>query len=566
MSELLIQGGTIVDGTGAPRYEGDVLVREGRIAEVGPHLSSAGRVLDASGLTVTPGIIDPHTHMDGQFFWAPDGSSSSWHGITTVLMGNCGYSLAPVTPEHRDYIIHMFARVEEIAPRIFQNNLPWDWVTYPEYLDALDHGLGMNVVSLLGHSTLRYHVMGPAAFERAAGADEIERMRTLLREALDAGAFGLTTSRAPAHVDWQGRPVPSRWAEPEELVRLAEVLGEKGYAALGMNPKGLYTGVTPEDKELLRTMARVSRAPIQLNGTSAGDTWEFIAGMNRQGYPTYSLTFAQPFYKFFSLRDDTTTFNSMDSWWQIMLRPAAERAAAFADPSLRPKLRAEVDAEPQMDPRTRRRPLITWDDLRVYRAARPENRGLTGTSIRALAQRQGKHLADTLLDLALAEDLETVFEIRFMPEHAWFEDPSRAELLNNPYCMPMNSDSGAHIGSECRTGEPTYFLRHWVLDRGVMSLEEGVRKVTSQAAQWMRLPDRGVLKPGLVADIAIFDLDRVDAAIKEPAHDLPDGGLRWIQKASGVEYVLVNGEPTIWQGKPLEARPGKVLRSGWYRS
>src|SRR5439155_5146925 len=278
--------------------------------------------------------------------------------------------------------------------------------------------------SLLGHSTLRYRVMGPAALERAASAHEIERMRALLREALDAGAFGLTTRRAPAHVDGQGRPVPSRWAEPEELVRLAEVLGEKGHAALGMNPKGLYTGVTPEDKELLRTMAQASRAPIQLNGTSAGDTWEFIAGMNREGYPVYSVTFAQPFYKFFSLRDDTTTFNSMQTWWEIMLRPAAERTAAFADPDLRPRLRAEIDGEPQLDPRTRRRPLITWDDLRVYRAARPEHQGLVGRSIRELAQREGKHLADTLLDLALAEDLETVFEIRFMSEHAWFEDPA----------------------------------------------------------------------------------------------------------------------------------------------
>jgi N-acyl-D-aspartate/D-glutamate deacylase len=565
VDEILIKGGTVVDGTGAPRQSADLRVRDGKIAEIAPGLSSAGRTLDAAGLTVTPGIIDPHTHLDGQLFWAPDGSSSSWHGVTTVLMGNCGYTLAPIKPEDRDYIIHMFAQVEEIAPEIFQNNLAWDWVTFPEYLDAMDKGLGVNVVTMVGHSTLRYYVMGPAALEREATAEEIREMSRILRESVEAGAFGLTTSRAPSHFGWHGEPVPSRQAAPEELIALADTLGQLRATAMGLIPQGLFAGMSTDDKALILTLAKRSGSTIQLNGVGNSDAWEFMRRSAEEGAQIYGVIASQPFYKIFSLNSGTTTFNSMDTWFEIIAQPPAERRRRFADPALRQKLRDEVDAEATMDARHMRRPRIVWDQATVHRVARPENRPLEGLTIPELAGRQGKHKADALIDLALSEDGETQFQFRTMPESAWLSDPGKAPVFNHPNVIPLNSDAGAHIASECKTGESTYWLRRWVLENRVMSLEDGVRKVTADPARRIGLNDRGVLQPGKVADIAIFDLGALDTAPKEPVNDLPGGGLRWVQKASGVEYVLVGGQPTIEHGRDTGNRPAWVLRSGNYR-
>src|SRR5262245_25060668 len=258
MAGLLIKGGTIIDGTGAPRFEGDLRTEDGRVAAIGRGLNGAERTIDAEGLIVAPGIIDPHTHLDGQLFWDPRGTSSSWHGVTTVVTGNCGYSLAPVVPAHRDYVLHMFARVEEVPPRVFELGLPWSWQTFAEYLDALDRGLGLNVVPMVGHSTLRYHVMGPEAIQRAATDGEIGAMRAILRESLAAGAFGFTSSRSPSHNAWDGEPVPSRWAEPRELIGLAEELRAPAVGAIGLIPSGLFAGLTKEDRETILGMALAS--------------------------------------------------------------------------------------------------------------------------------------------------------------------------------------------------------------------------------------------------------------------------------------------------------------------
>ena len=560
MSEYLIRGGTIVDGTGAARFQGDLLIRDGRPAAVGADLTTSGQVIDASGLAVTPGLIDPHTHLDGQLFFEPRGTSSCWHGVTTVVMGNCGYSLAPVSPEHREYIIHMFGRVEEVPPQIFRDHLPWDWVTFPEYLDALDRGLGINTVSLVGHSTLRYHVMGPDALRREATADEIQRMRASLREALRAGAFGFSTSLAPTHNDWDGSPVPSRQAAPEEYIALAEELAAQEVGAMGLIPKGLFDGMTPEDKHIILSMARAAGKPIQLNGALGANAWDFMEECAEQGATVYGIIMAQPFYRFFRLRDGTNTFNSMDTWQEIMGQSPEERVKRLADAALRSTLRQEVDREAVMDGTLLRRPRIVWDEMRVSRAARAEHRGAEGRSVREMAEAQGKHLADALLDFAMSDDWDTQFILRFAPEAAWFSD-AQAARFNLPHAFPMNSDAGAHLANECRAGEGTFFLRRWVLERNVMSFEEAIRRLTSQAARWIGLKDRGVLRPGMVADVAIFDLERVNALPKEEVNDLPGGARRWIQKAVGVPYVFVNGEPVIQQGEESGALPGRVLRS-----
>ena len=560
----LIKSGTIIDGTGAARYEGDLLIDEGRITAIGERLTGGDRVIDAGGLCVSPGIIDPHTHMDGQLLFEPKGSSSSWHGVTTVMMGLCGYSMAPVKPEDRDYIIRMFGRVEEMPLDLFRNEIAWDWVTFPEYLASLDNGLGVNAVTMVGHSTMRYYVMGPEALERTATPEEVMKLKGVLKDGLDAGAFGFTTSLAPSHFDMEARPVPSRQAAREELLELAGVLRDLGSTSMGLIPSGLFRGMTPEDKDLIMAMAATSGKPIQLNGFGGGDAWEWMGAASAKGAAIWGVTGSQPFYKFVSFHDTTTHFNSMDTWMKIMDLPVQERLKGFGDPSLRQTLRDEVDAEATMDGLKMRRPRINWDLVTVKKADKADNSPFEGMSIPQIAEKQGKHLADALLDLVVSEDLKTTLETRLQPESDWF-DEEKARTYSIPHAVPMVSDAGAHLGAECKAGEGTYFLRRWVLDRGAMSLEEGIRKITSLPARYLGIRDRGTLRVGAAADVMVFDADRIDAHDKELLYDFPGGLKRWVQKADGVQFVLVNGEPTIWEGKEAGNLPGKVLRSGQYR-
>lgn len=563
MAKLLIKGGTVIDGTGAPRYQGDVLVEDGHIAAIGQRLSGPKKAIDATGLIVAPGVVDAHTHLDGQLMLEPKGTSSSWHGVTTVMMGLCGYSLAPCKPEDRDYLIRMFGRVEEMPLDLFRNALPWDWVNTREYLASLDKGLGLNAVSMVGHSTVRYYVMGKESLERAATPEEIKAMRATLRHGIEAGAFGFTSSRAPSHYDWEARPVPSRQAKPEELIALAEELRDFDGTSMGLITSGVFRGMTPEDKEVVLGMALAARKPIQLNGFGS-DAWDFMAAATTRGATVWGVTSAQPFYKFVSLHGGTTHFSSMDTWMHILDQPPAERLRMFADPSLRQKLRDEVDGEAKLDAMKMRRPRINWDLVHIYRVQRPENKSLEGMSVAEIARRQRKHLADALLDLAVSENLKTVLLTRLQPESGFF-DEAKAALYRLPYNVPMNSDAGAHLGAECKTGESTYFLRRWVLDHGIMSLEEGVHKVTGLPSRYLGLADRGVLRVGAAADIMLFDPAKLDAPDKESANDFPGGLTRWVQRAQGVHYVLVNGQPTIWQGGETGDLPGKVLRSWEYR-
>ncbi len=564
MSGLLIRGGTVVDGTGAPRYQADLLVNGGKIVAMGDHLDGAEQVIDATGLIVSPGIVDPHTHLDGQLLFEPKGTPSSWHGVTTVMTGLCGYSLAPCLPENREYLIHMFGRVEEMPMELLRTGLPWSWVSFKEYLDTLDRGLGLNVVAMVGHSSLRYHVMGADSLEREATADEIDAMCADLRDSIAGGAFGFTSSRAPSHYDWEVRPVPSRQAAPEELIRLAGELRNLPATSMGLIPSGVFGGMSQEDKDLILQMTDAARKPIQLNGFGGGDAWEFMGASTAKGADIWGVSSPQPFYKYVSLYGGTTHFNSMDTWMSIMDKPAEERQGLFASPELRQKLRDEVDAEAEMNGKVMRRPRINWDVLGIHQVQREENRQFEGLSVREIATKRGKHLADALLDLSLSEDLKTVLLTRLQPASDWF-DEAKARVYSNPHCVPMTSDAGAHLGAECKAGEGTYFLRRWVLDKAIMSLEEGVKKITSVPARFLGLADRGTLRVSAAADIMVFDPASLDALDKEPANDFPGGLTRWIQKATGVQYVIVNGQPTIWEGNEVGVLPGKVLRSGWYR-
>ena len=415
MGEVLIKGGVIIDGTGKGRFNGDVLVRDGKIKAVGQRLGTTGEVINADGRIVCPGFIDPHTHLDAQLLFERRGTASSWHGVTTVLTGLCGYSFAPCRPEHQDYLVRMFTRVEEMPLRVLELGLNWTWTSFPQYLDALDKGLGINVAPLVGHSAMRYYVMGPAALERVAKPEEVRAMRGLLKESVDGGAFGFSTSRAATKMDFEKRPVPSRMASPEEVFALSEELVGVGATMMALNAEGTFIGLTPTDKDIIRRMVEINRKSIQTNAASR-DT-DFMKIIDGLGATLWSAMSSQPFYRFVNLYQGTTTFNDMDTWLAIQDRPVEERQRMFADPELRPQLRAELDAEAHLDPTKRRRPLLNWDILTVAKTARPENRHLEGLSIRELARRQGKHMADALLDLAVSEGLKTSFLVRLQPEN-----------------------------------------------------------------------------------------------------------------------------------------------------
>ena len=563
MSELLIKDGTIIDGTGAPRFRGDVLVAGGKIKGVGKHSGSAEKVIDAGGLIVAPGLVDPHTHLDGQMLWEPRGTSSAWNGVTTVLTGLCGFTLAPCRPEHRDYLVRMFCRVEDMPLEVLQICIPWSWTTFPEYMNALDQGLGINVAPMVGHSALRYYEMGPEAVERKATDDEIKGMRAELRKSIEAGAFGFTSSRSPTHVDWNWKPVPSRHAEPEELVALAEELRDLAATGMAIVPEGLLAGITEEDKEVVLQMSLVSGRPVQLSGFGQGG-WELIEASAKKGATIWTVLNSQPRYGIWTFRESTIIYRSMPTWRSIMEKPADERVQSLASPDMRQVLRDEVDAELIMDPLKRVMTPIHWEGIAVYRAHRRENRSLEGLDIRQMAQQQGKHLADALLDLAAAEDFETEFHDQLDVESEYFNEAKAGEI-RNAHAIPMNTDSGAHVTSDCKSGQGVYFLRHWVIDRSYMTLEEGVRKVTSLPAQYIGLADRGVIREGAAADIIVFNPAELDVLTKERAFDMAGGAKRWIQKSTGIQYVIVNGRPTFWDGREVGDLPGVVLRSSWYR-
>ncbi len=563
MGDLLIKGGTVIDGTGDPRFEADVLLANGKVRAIGTGLGLADKTIDAAGLVVAPGIVDPHTHLDAQLLWEPRGTSSSWHGVTTVVTGMCGYSLAPCRPEHRDYITRMFCRVEEMPLDMLRAQVPWTWETVPEYIDAFDTGLGLNVAPMVGHSSLRYYVMGPEAGQREAAADELRSMCAILRESIEAGAFGLTTSRSAGHRDWEWNPVPSRQASPEELIALAGELRYAPSTGLALISAGTLGGLTAEDKELVLGLAEASQKPVQLNAIGPSD-WEFMEASAPQGAKLWAVTNSQSRYRIWTLREGTVSLHSMPTWRDIMEKPVDERLRLLAAPEMRQTLRGEVDGVAPRMSRNGQPFRIPWDAMWVGHAHKEENRSLEGVSVQELAARQGKHVADAVLDLAASEDFHTEFRNQFEPGDEII-DEAKAARVRGPHAVPMNTDAGAHLGNECRTGEPTYFLRHWVIDKPFITLEEGVRKLTGLPAEYVGLSDRGVIQEGKAADIMVFDPLEIDSRLKERAWDMPGGAKRWVQKAAGVKYVTVNGRPTIWDGEEVGDLPGRVLRSTTYR-
>jgi len=553
--DLIIRDGMVVDGSGFSRYRADVAVMDGRIAEIGRIRGSARRTIDAEGRFVTPGIIDLHTHYDVQPFWDRLCTSSIWHGVTTVLTGNCGLTLAPLRPEHRETMLATFCCVEDLPVSSLAAVLPWTWQSFDEFLKAIDIGLGVNMMPLVGHNPLRLSVMDGAAWDRAATPDEMAAMQALLRAALEEGAWGWSTTNSPTHAGPQGQPVPTRLATDEERIALGRTLGEFNRGVIEILPPGAGRP-TEADQQHLLDVAQVSGRPVFFLGFDAAAR-SYVEAAARQGAQLYNLLRVIPFNPRFTLKR-TTYFANLDVWDVAMAMPLDERVAYLADPGKRAELRQAATQ------RQRRRPgvlgrLIKWDAITVSKAALARNRALEGRSIADLAETSGKHVADAILDLAVEERLETEFLLQSRPPAV---DVELADYVKTGHAIPSQTDAGAHLNTNfCTAGESSYVLGEWVRERQLLTLEDAIRRYTFQPARIMGLNDRGLVREGMVADLVVFDLDRINITEDEITRDGPSGSPRRVQRAEGVEHVIVGGEPVLDHGQHTGALPGRVLRA-----
>ena len=555
--DLLIKNGFLVDGSGAPGRTGDVAVAAGEIVALGKVDGRAAETVDAAGLVVAPGFIDVHTHYDAQLFWDPLATPSVWHGFTSVFMTNCGFGLAPCRPEDRDYITRMLAKVEGMPLASLGAGVPWTWESFAEYLDALGRRLGVNVMTLAPHSTIRYHVMGDAARKRPASADEIAAMQAVVADCVRAGAFGFSSSAGPVHFDGDGLPVPSRFAEEDETVALARTLERFGRGTVCVIPPGIPT-VGPNDMDYMARLSRESGRPVLWNLLShtwaAPDHWQRVLDWTgevfRDGAQVHPLSLCERFDLTFSLRG--AVFEDLPEWKAAIRGRRPQKVANLSDPAHRAAMQRDLD-DPTPKVFSKR-----MQDISVDRVRDEAHRPLEGKDLVTLAREQGKTPLEAMLDLAVAENLETQFLVTGFQNG----DPDAVRsLATNPYVVTGGSDGGAHVSFLCQVTYPSFLLSHWVREQKALSLEQAVSRLTSTPARLLGIPRRGLLRPGMAADLTVFDPDTVAAMPKEMVQDFPGNASRLIARAEGYKYTVVNGHVVVRDGEPTGAHPGRVLRS-----
>ncbi len=562
--DLIIKNGTVADGTGMPRRRADVAVVEGRIAAVGRVDGRAARVIDAEGAIVAPGFIDIHTHYDAQVLWDGLLTCSPWHGVTTVLTGNCGYTLAPCRPADRDFLAGMFARVEGVDIEVLKSSLDWEWATFPEYLARVERQrLGINVGVLVGHSAVRRYVLGEASATRASTDAEVREQRRLVREALAAGAWGFSTSLSPTHRCPDGSPVPSRQATHAEVIELGAALAEFGVGSVEVLPESYRApeGFSEADERLMVRLSMESGRPVNWNELS--HVWETPGAWRRQlatmerasaaGAAVYAVARCQRLDVPWSFLHPGPAFSAFPRWREVLRQPAEQRKRSLADPAVRAALRADADRTDPTMLEYRRLP-----NMIVVRAKRPEHRKLEGRRLGDLASATGRHVVDEMLAIAQDEGYETEFAIVGVRNG----DPEAvATMLRSPYAIAGISDAGAHMDRMSGSVYSTFLLAHWVRERGLLTLEEAVRRLTFMPAMVYGLRDRGLIQVGMAADIVVFDAERVRPLDTEPFQDLPGGRTRLGNRADGVRHVMVNGQGILEDGRDTGARPGRLLRS-----
>lgn len=552
MFDLIIRNGKVVDGSGLPAFQADVAVRDGRIARIGRVDGPARLSIDAAGKVVAPGFIDPHTHFDAQLLWDGYAKPALAHGVTTIVPGNCSLSLAPLKAEHRKRLVGMFNQIEEMPYKAFREGVEWNWETFDEYVERIRQGLAINVAPLVGHSVIRLWVMDEAATERTASDLEIGQMQDLLRQCLDAGALGLSTSFVD--MDETLQPVPSRYADRRELAALAGVLGEYGR----------MLQIVPEFYDPDLTIARIDQlaelslaygipttfSPLFVNAENGASVDRVMARVDEQfarGARVWPQVQTRPIDISFSFAVPSLLFIRLPSWYRIMRFGSPEEIlAAFADPARREGLVAEAR---QLD--------ALWPRLVLRQADSDGNRTLVGKTLAEIAELRGTNPIEAMIELSLEERLDAHFLAADMGHN---DDDRVGNLLNHPRVHVGASDGGAHILSFSTYGDTGYLFSRFVRDCHSMDLETAVKKITSDTAGIWGIPERGLLHPGYVADITVFDPEAIDRGAEYYVRDVPGDGSRYVRDSVGVDTVIVGGA-VAWTAADgyADARCGAIL-------
>jgi len=555
--DLLIANGTIVDGTGAARFKGDIAITDGRIAEIGKIEGKAASVIDAAGKVLSPGFIDPHTHYDPQISWDPLLSSSSEHGITTIVLGNCGVGVAPCRPQDRDLLAEDLINVEGMSREVLKSGIKWDWESFPEYMDAADRrGSGPNMAFMVPLAPLRTYVMGADGSERAATADETRTMEGLLEEAMDAGAWGWSTTAIPSHIGHHGKPVAARLASHDELAAYARVLRklDRGVIELALTKR--YASLADDEYQLLEHLLTHSERPI---------TWLSLHNLREKPHGVAEvLAKADALIKRRALPQILTrslmSEMSLKTPFQLSEFPAAralfnqpleQQKAVYADPAFRKQLQIEIDRGSKLTG--------VVPSIGIYKVQREDLRAYEGRTIAEVAEERACGALDCMLDFALEDGLGTKFII---PRTNTNRERIPELLRESERTLIGLSDAGAHVDMFCEAGYTTYMLGHWVREEGALTLEHAVKRMTSEPADFFGIKDRGRLQKGLAADIVVFDPATVNSPARGSMLDgEPAGAGRLAVKATGVSNVIVNGKMLYDAGQHTGSLPGRVLRS-----
>jgi N-acyl-D-aspartate/D-glutamate deacylase len=560
--DLIIRNGTVIDGSGLPRYRADVGIARGKIATIGKIRDNAKEVLDAEGHVVAPGFIDAHTHMDAQVFWDPLGTCSCWHGITSVVMGNCGFSLAPCSEKDKLLVMRNLERAEDISPEAMEAGIKWSWTTFPEYLDAVEQApKGINYAAYMGHSALRTYVMGERAFSETASERDLKAMKREMRSAIRAGAIGFTTSRTYNHQTPDGQPVASRLATWDEVRQLVGVMGELNAGVFEIanedvrfDPERVY-----EYLDRLKALAVDTGVPVtfgMFSSRQAPELWRPFFTLADETAAAGGRMFIQVHSRSLNVVlsfQTVTPFDKLPVWREIRKLPLAEQEAKLRDPDIRRQLVEAVHQTPRdsgrrvgPEPRSAN---FKW--LLVMDKATPPYR-----SVAEIAADLNQDPAEVFIDLALAKHLKQFFLQPLVNEN----QDHVLEMMKHPRSVVTFSDSGAHVSQIMDSSLQTHLLSHWVREKQAVTLEESVRMLSFVPASHWGLTGRGLLREGWAADAVIFDPDTITPQLPELTYDLPAGARRLKQKATGIMATVVNGEVVLRNNEHTGALPGKLLR------
>ena len=562
MHDLVITNGTIVDGSGGEPVRGDVAVDGDRITAVGRlDRSDATRTIDAEGCLVTPGFVDIHTHLDAQLAWDPLGSSSCWHGVTSVVLGNCGVTFAPCKAGDREELAEMMESVEDIPADSIMEGLAWDWTSYGEYLDAVERWpKGINVGGMVGHCAVRVHAMGERSLDEVpATGDDIAKMCELVDEAIGAGALGFSTSRTLLHRVPDGRPVPGTWADREELLAIAAVMGShrrgvfEAAPRLGERDSDAYTA-TRAEVDMMADITETSGRPLTFglaHSFRRDDLYrrvlEFVNERNATGARVRPQTTARGIGLLFGLSHHTP-FDSSRSWKRLRMLSLEERLTVLRDPMSRMQLIEDGRGQPADEFFAG---VYVLDDSHLDYRHDPDN------TLLAHAQRRGISPVEAFIDLSLETNGRVLLNFPFLNQRL----DAVEEMLSDPNVVMGLADAGAHVGQIMDASQPTFFLTQWVRERGLLSIQEAVRRLTSDTADLFGITDRGRVRPGAFADLNVFDLDGLSLRLPEYVHDFPGGAGRYTQRADGYRATVVNGRVSLLDGDHTGDLAGVVLRS-----